>query len=277
MGCCGGVLIIPMRHMCRCKACVGGLFLNINHLFGGGLSMVSPVSARSCVCLGLDGWFFPEQGRLLLLSLEPITGKVRCHHYISRTTESVVGFFYIRATFEECYSDFLLQPWHPSYSTVWRTSTSSESLGNWSWIKNLLWVLCLSFSVTPPRQQVQVKNPYLDTMEEDILYHFSLSTKTHNLPKMFGDIKVSEKEVVRKENRVFSEARQLNSLLSFHCFISFSNSLCVWVAVPTEWKLLPSSCTRSWNCPGTLKRSRIYAREPIVTACIKWDQCSLSA
>ncbi|KAI3356183.1 hypothetical protein L3Q82_017442, partial [Scortum barcoo] len=39
------------------------------------------------------------------------------------------------------------------------------------------------------REQVQVKNPYLDTMEEDILYHFSLSTKTHNLPEMFGDIK----------------------------------------------------------------------------------------
>ncbi|MED6292347.1 Uridine phosphorylase 2 [Characodon lateralis] len=26
-------------------------------------------------------------------------------------------------------------------------------------------------------------------MEEDILYHFSLSTKTHNLPEMFGDTK----------------------------------------------------------------------------------------
>lgn len=37
-----------------------------------------------------------------------------------------------------------------------------------------------------------MKNPYLDTMEEDILYHFSLSTKTHNLPEMFGDIKVCE-------------------------------------------------------------------------------------
>ncbi|XP_029348905.1 uridine phosphorylase 2 [Echeneis naucrates] len=36
---------------------------------------------------------------------------------------------------------------------------------------------------------VQPKNPYLVTMEEDILYHFSLSTKTHNLPEMFGDIK----------------------------------------------------------------------------------------
>ncbi|TSL54353.1 Uridine phosphorylase 2 [Bagarius yarrelli] len=34
-----------------------------------------------------------------------------------------------------------------------------------------------------------VKNPHLDHMEEDILYHFNLGTKTHNLPAMFGDIK----------------------------------------------------------------------------------------
>jgi len=39
------------------------------------------------------------------------------------------------------------------------------------------------------KQQVQVQNPHLITMEEDILYHFSLSTKTHNFPEMFGDIK----------------------------------------------------------------------------------------
>uniref|UniRef100_A0A672HT42 Uridine phosphorylase n=1 Tax=Salarias fasciatus TaxID=181472 RepID=A0A672HT42_SALFA len=39
------------------------------------------------------------------------------------------------------------------------------------------------------QNQVQVKNPNLETMEEDILYHLSLSTKTHNLPEMFGDIK----------------------------------------------------------------------------------------
>uniref|UniRef100_A0A4W4H097 Uridine phosphorylase n=1 Tax=Electrophorus electricus TaxID=8005 RepID=A0A4W4H097_ELEEL len=38
--------------------------------------------------------------------------------------------------------------------------------------------------------QVQyVKNPHLESMEEDILYHFNLGTKTHNLPAMFGDIK----------------------------------------------------------------------------------------
>ncbi|KAF5899665.1 uridine phosphorylase 2, partial [Clarias magur] len=39
------------------------------------------------------------------------------------------------------------------------------------------------------RQKQYVKNPHLDNMEEDILYHFNLGTKTHNLPAMFGDIK----------------------------------------------------------------------------------------
>ncbi|XP_052003788.1 uridine phosphorylase 2 isoform X2 [Xyrauchen texanus] len=39
-------------------------------------------------------------------------------------------------------------------------------------------------------QQVEyVKNPHLDSMEEDILYHFNLGTKTHDLPHMFGDVK----------------------------------------------------------------------------------------
>uniref|UniRef100_A0A674H302 Uridine phosphorylase n=1 Tax=Taeniopygia guttata TaxID=59729 RepID=A0A674H302_TAEGU len=36
---------------------------------------------------------------------------------------------------------------------------------------------------------VLVRNPHLDLMEEDILYHLDLGTKTHNLPAMFGDIK----------------------------------------------------------------------------------------
>ncbi|XP_016858973.1 uridine phosphorylase 2 isoform X1 [Homo sapiens] len=36
---------------------------------------------------------------------------------------------------------------------------------------------------------VHVKNPYLDLMDEDILYHLDLGTKTHNLPAMFGDVK----------------------------------------------------------------------------------------
>ncbi|KAM9284649.1 uridine phosphorylase 2 [Cariama cristata] len=36
---------------------------------------------------------------------------------------------------------------------------------------------------------VHIKNPHLDLMEEYLLYHLDLGTKTHNLPAMFGDIK----------------------------------------------------------------------------------------
>lgn len=36
---------------------------------------------------------------------------------------------------------------------------------------------------------VQLCNPNIATMKEDILYHFSLSTSTHDLPAMFGDVK----------------------------------------------------------------------------------------
>jgi len=36
---------------------------------------------------------------------------------------------------------------------------------------------------------VQVKNPNIDKMEEDVLYHFALGTKSHDLKRMFGDVK----------------------------------------------------------------------------------------
>ncbi|XP_072139625.1 uridine phosphorylase 1 [Mobula birostris] len=42
---------------------------------------------------------------------------------------------------------------------------------------------------TPIEQCVYVSNPYLSTMKEDILYHFDLGTRTHDLPAMFGDVK----------------------------------------------------------------------------------------
>lgn len=38
---------------------------------------------------------------------------------------------------------------------------------------------------------VHIKNPHLDSMEEDVLYHLDLGTKTRNLLAMFGDIKVN--------------------------------------------------------------------------------------
>ncbi|XP_014662138.1 PREDICTED: uridine phosphorylase 1-like [Priapulus caudatus] len=36
---------------------------------------------------------------------------------------------------------------------------------------------------------VKLKNPHLKTMTEDVLYHFTLSTSTHDLQDMFGDVK----------------------------------------------------------------------------------------
>uniref|UniRef100_A0A8D2CXJ1 Uridine phosphorylase n=2 Tax=Sciurus vulgaris TaxID=55149 RepID=A0A8D2CXJ1_SCIVU len=36
---------------------------------------------------------------------------------------------------------------------------------------------------------VQLSNPHVATMKEDILYHFNLSTSTHDFPAMFGDVK----------------------------------------------------------------------------------------
>lgn len=42
-----------------------------------------------------------------------------------------------------------------------------------------------------PLRPVSVNNPHLEALADDVLYHFSLGTKTHNLPAMFGDVKVT--------------------------------------------------------------------------------------
>ncbi|XP_056619165.1 uridine phosphorylase 1 isoform X1 [Triplophysa dalaica] len=36
---------------------------------------------------------------------------------------------------------------------------------------------------------IYVKNPHLDSMKDDILYHFNLGTSSHDLPAMFEDVK----------------------------------------------------------------------------------------
>ncbi|XP_078085097.1 uridine phosphorylase 1-like isoform X2 [Mustelus asterias] len=40
-----------------------------------------------------------------------------------------------------------------------------------------------------PAKCVYVSNPYLETLKEDVLYHFDLGTKTHDFRAMFGDVK----------------------------------------------------------------------------------------
>lgn len=40
---------------------------------------------------------------------------------------------------------------------------------------------------------VKLCNPNVATMKEDVLYHFNLSTATHDFPAMFGDVKVKSR------------------------------------------------------------------------------------
>lgn len=47
---------------------------------------------------------------------------------------------------------------------------------------------------------LNVTNPFIEKMEEDILYHIALGNKSHDLPKMFGDIKVPIISVVFNYN-----------------------------------------------------------------------------
>ncbi|KAM9249288.1 LOW QUALITY PROTEIN: uridine phosphorylase 2 [Dugong dugon] len=49
--------------------------------------------------------------------------------------------------------------------------------------------ICSDRNTYVGKRFVNVKNPYLDSMDEDFLYHLDLGTKTHNLPAMFGDVK----------------------------------------------------------------------------------------
>ena len=37
-----------------------------------------------------------------------------------------------------------------------------------------------------------LRNPNISKMSEDVLYHFALGTSSHDLPEMFGDVKVSK-------------------------------------------------------------------------------------
>ncbi|XP_032873045.1 uridine phosphorylase 1-like [Amblyraja radiata] len=48
---------------------------------------------------------------------------------------------------------------------------------------------CKKQEKTSQKTCCYVSNPYLATMKEDVLYHFDLGSKTHDLPAMFGDIK----------------------------------------------------------------------------------------
>jgi hypothetical protein len=41
------------------------------------------------------------------------------------------------------------------------------------------------------QSSVKTRNPHMDSLSEDVLYHLGLSTASHDLKEMFGDVKVS--------------------------------------------------------------------------------------
>ena len=40
-------------------------------------------------------------------------------------------------------------------------------------------------------------NPFLKNLDDDVLYHISLSKKTHDFKQMFGDVKVEAARLVQ--------------------------------------------------------------------------------
>lgn len=53
-----------------------------------------------------------------------------------------------------------------------------------------LWFYKLSPFLFWDSDLVQLCNPHVAAMKEDVLYHLGLSTSTHDFPAMFGDVKV---------------------------------------------------------------------------------------
>lgn len=41
-----------------------------------------------------------------------------------------------------------------------------------------------------PDGTVKLRNPHIELMDQDILYHLALGSGSHNLEEMFGDVKV---------------------------------------------------------------------------------------
>lgn len=42
-----------------------------------------------------------------------------------------------------------------------------------------------------PDGTVRLRNPHIELMDQDILYHLALGSESHDLVEMFGDVKVS--------------------------------------------------------------------------------------
>jgi len=69
-----------------------------------------------------------------------------------------------------------------------------QSNKNWliSWFENESdYYYFHLFSLRYSDGTVKLRNPNIELMDQDILYHLALGSESHDLPEMFGDVKVS--------------------------------------------------------------------------------------
>ncbi|XP_051871625.1 uridine phosphorylase 1 isoform X2 [Pristis pectinata] len=84
---------------------------------------------------------------------------------------------------------------------------------------------------------VYVSNPYLTTMKDDILYHFDLGTRTHDLPGMFGDVKFVC--VGGSPWRMKSFAQYMNVVLGLGCATADIPDICAHTDRYSMYKVGP--------------------------------------
>lgn len=54
--------------------------------------------------------------------------------------------------------------------------------------------LCILFISRYNDGTVKLRNPNIELMDQDILYHLALGSGSHDLHEMFGDVKVNNKK-----------------------------------------------------------------------------------
>lgn len=54
-----------------------------------------------------------------------------------------------------------------------------------------------------PDGSVKLRNPHIELMDQDILYHIALGSESHDLVEMFGDVKVSYTKKIQTKRHNF--------------------------------------------------------------------------
>lgn len=108
-----------------------------------------------------------------------------------------------------------------------------------------------------PDGSVKLRNPHIELMDQDILYHIALGSESHDLVEMFGDVKVLLKYLKIQTKR--------------HNFSVLS--LSAWAARRNEWKISHISSWRKsvTNYPPGL-HWWISVSIHTGTACTKWGR-----